>query len=200
MAAARRFLARPGVVRPDVGERFCSGLDALADELSFASGSAGLRSIVAEAKAQVRRKSASANRWSFLMIDTVRYVRVAEWLAANSRRPLVALRLWAHVFAHLTEDGRLVLSRSELAAELDVRPSEVSEVVSELVRIRAMKRERDGSSVRYSMSPWLGSHLSHAARDDAQRGFPDLQLVPKVSAAGGDGVRRRWLRPVAVAL
>lgn len=200
MALVRRFVARPGVVRPDVGERFCQGLDALVDEASFASGSAGLRSIVAEVKAQVRRQSASANRWSFLMIDTVRYARVAEWLAANSRRPLVALRLWAHVFCHLTEDGQLVLSRTELAAELGVRPDEVSEVVSELVRVKAMSRERKGSTVRYAMSPWLGTHLSHAARDDAQRAFPDLQLVPKILNGGADRVRRRFVRPVLAAI
>lgn len=205
MSVARRFIARSSVVRPDLGERLCAALDAFVDGDGFGSAGPAVRSIVAEFKARVRLKSASANRWSFVMIDVIRYGRVVEYLAANSRRPMVAVRFWANVFCHLTDDGEVVASRSELAAELGVRPGEVSEVISELCRVNAMSRERKGATVRYFMSPWLGTHLSGRARDDAQRLVPDLNLVPKVKAVSGmrvaepvgsDPVRRRWPGPL----
>jgi hypothetical protein len=102
---------------------------------------------------------------------------VVEWLCEHSRCPKIALLLWSELFVHLEADsGHIDASREELAEAVNTPADEVSEVVSELVRIGAVTRWyekipglRGRGIVRYAMNPHVATKLLGAARAAPQR-------------------------------
>jgi hypothetical protein len=129
--------------------------------------------------------AAGGEEWPFVMLNPDQNAAVVTWLATRSRRPQLAVRLWALLFRHLRRDtGEVVRSREELAAELAVAPKHVSTVMSELEGIGAISRElvkvsgmRGRGVVRYFMNPRVGTHLAGEARRKAQSEAPKLALV-----------------------
>lgn len=123
-------------------------------------------------------ETASLNRWSFVMLSPSQNALVVEQLARRSHRRVLAMRLWAMCFEHLRMDtGEIMLSRSEFAQALGVVPRQVSEVMSELAELGAISARREGRGVRYFMNPNVGTHLSGAARDEAQRKAGPLKVI-----------------------
>ncbi len=111
------------------------------------------------------------------MIGPREHRAVARWLRQNSKRPTVALGLWAELFAELRYDtGEIMLNRAELAEILRIHPNHVSGIMAELEGIGAVSRRRSGRSVRYYMNPTIGTHLTGKTRDEAQAGARQLEL------------------------
>src|SRR5689334_19966194 len=72
--------------------------------------------------AVIDRETASANRWTFVMLSPTQNRAVVRWLLEHSSRPQRAVDLWALLFEHLDrETGEIVLSRQEMAAEIGER-------------------------------------------------------------------------------
>lgn len=131
---------------------------------------------------QIDRQTASRNKWTFVMLSPEQNAVVVDYLSQNSTRPLIAVRLWALCFKHLRNDtGEILLTREEIAEKLGIAAPHVSNVMSELVKIKAIITRRDRvrglkgpGMVRYFMNPRVATHLGGQARDDAQAEFPQL--------------------------
>ena len=126
--------------------------------------------------AEIDRRTACKNGWTFVMLSPAENAAVVDWLAQNSKRPFVALRLWAKLFDNLrTDTGEIILTRDELAERVGCKVADVSEIMSELESITAISRRRERVAgmrgpglVRYFMNPRIGTHLTGKARTDAQ--------------------------------
>ena len=126
--------------------------------------------------AEIDRRTASRNGWTFVMLSPAENKAVVAWLNRNSRWPKVSVLLWAELFDNLrTDTGEIVLTRDELSDRVGCRPTEVSEIMGELESIGAISRRRERvpgmrgpGQVRYFMSPRIGTHLTGKARTDAQ--------------------------------
>jgi CRP-like cAMP-binding protein len=115
------------------------------------------------------RKLQSERGWRFIMVEPNLYAGVVRHLRAHSSRPLVALQLWAELFALMPDDSNEVqATRQELADLVGCSPDEISIVMKELESLNAVHRVRDGRGVRYFVDARFGTHLAGAARDQAQ--------------------------------
>lgn len=135
--------------------------------------------------ATIDRQTAAENGWTFVMMSPADNARVVSWLAENSKRPQVAMRLWAMLFLHLRRDtGEIMQSREDLALAVKAKSDDVSEIMGELERYGAISRRRikipgmrGPGIVRYIMSPKIGTHLTGKAREKAQAEAPPLLRV-----------------------
>jgi len=167
---------RPVKLRQDQANALRQALLPFADEAPDA-----VRALVAH----ITRQTASRNRWTFVMLSPSQNAQVVNHLVNHSRRPLVALKLWALLFEHLDMDsGEIMLTRDEIAERVSATPAHVSEVMTELVNFGAISRKRvkiagmrGQGAVRYFMNPRVGTHLSGQARDQAQADAPLLRLI-----------------------
>lgn len=138
-----------------------------------------------EAIARIDGHSMSSEGRPFIMVGAAELAIVTEHLAANSRRPLVAVRLWNRLFSYVDRyTGDISVSRGQLADMLGVEPKVVSEVTSELVKFGALSRRlvplagmRGRGVVRYTMNPLAGTHLPKKAREVAQSAARPLNVV-----------------------
>ncbi len=131
---------------------------------------------------------AGRNDWMFAMISTDQNAAVVDWLLDNSKRPQVAVKLWAHLFRAIrTDTGEILLSRSELADRVGLLPRDLSSIMTELASINAVLRERSGRGVRYFMNPHIATHVpGDAARAAArEKAGPILVVVQDSQARDG---------------
>jgi hypothetical protein len=107
---------------------------------------------------------------------------VVNYLIEHSKRPLVAVRLWALCFEHLRMDtGEILLTREEMAEKVGENADNISRIMSELVEMGAIIRRRERvrgmkgpGMVRHWMNPRVATNLGGAARDAAQAKAPPL--------------------------
>lgn len=122
----------------------------------------------------------------FIMLTASQNAEVVRWINANSKRPQVATMLWALLFTavHPTT-GEILLARADLAERLGIEPRNVSSIMTELVSIGAVQREKRGREVRYFMSPHIATHLPVGEQlAEARTKAPKLRLVQ--SAEGSE--------------
>jgi hypothetical protein len=128
--------------------------------------------------AAIDRETAAERGWTFVQLNAAQNAFVVEQLMEHSTRPQMAARLWAKLFLYLRLDtNEIVATRGELAEEIGAHPNHVSAVLGELVRMRAVIREREGRHFRYFMNPLVGTGQSGAARDKAHAAAPALRLL-----------------------
>jgi hypothetical protein len=131
------------------------------------------------------KQTASHGKWTFVMLSPEQNEIVVNYLAENSDRPMIAMRMWAHCFKYLHCDtGEILLSREGIADHLKINARHVSSIMSELEDCGAISRRYEKSEgsrgrgfVRYFMNPLVGTHLPGAARDEAQAKAPKLRLL-----------------------
>jgi DNA-binding transcriptional ArsR family regulator len=115
-------------------------------------------------------RAQAPQEWTFIMISPNQNAAVVRWLTENSKRPLIAARLWARLFEVIRNDtGEVMASRSDLAAHLGVEPRTLSELMTELASINAIRRERIGRGVRYFMNTNVATHIPGSAARKAAR-------------------------------
>jgi CRP-like cAMP-binding protein len=135
--------------------------------------------------ATLDRKTASRNKWTFVMLSPSQNAEVVRYLADHSSRPVAAMQLWALCFEYLRNDtGEVMLRRDEIADKLGLESRTISEMMTELTDFGAIirKREKVGGMrgpglVRYFMNPRVATHLGGAERDKAQAEAPLLKLM-----------------------
>lgn len=101
-----------------------------------------------------------ADRWIFVMINPAQNFAVMEWLGKHSKRPQVAVSLWALLLTALRMDtGEILLSRGQIADRIGIAPKHVSEIITELAGINALRRVKQGRAVRYFLNPHIATHI-----------------------------------------
>jgi hypothetical protein len=131
------------------------------------------------------KQTASQGKWTFVMLSPQQNTIVVKYLTEHSKRPVIAMNLWAICFEHLCFDtGEICLRRDEIADYLKVDANYVSSIMSDLEECGAISRRYEKVAgmkgrgfVRYFMNPLVGTHLAGAARDKAQEKAPKLRLV-----------------------
>jgi hypothetical protein len=172
-----RLRTRPERLRSDQAETLRQAL------LPFAAGE--LAPHVRSLMGHISRQTAARNKWTFVMLSPDQNAAVVNYLANNSTRPIIAMRLWALCFRYLDMDtGEIMLTRDQFATSLSQEPDTISRIMSELVRFGAISRRRERiagmrgqGAVRFFMNPRVATHLSGAERDEAQTAAPLLRLV-----------------------
>lgn len=187
MSAAIHRLSTPRErIRRDQNEALTQALLPFLDDPNL---DPRLARLVGEVKGLVDRRTASSNRWTFVMLSPSQNRAVVSLIRARSSRPMVAADIWALCFEHLrTDTGEIMLRREQIAEAVGVSAQVVSRIMSELVSFGAISRTlerlegvKGPGIVRYFMNPNVATHLSGAARDDAQRSAPILELVGGVA-------------------
>lgn len=112
---------------------------------------------------------------------------VSDHLSSSkvSRRPLLAVRLWLRCIGRLDPvTNEILATRQELADSLGMPASEVSRVMSELVRIKAVRRDtsragrpRGAAVARYILNERVANHYGEGKREAAMARAPMLTLV-----------------------
>ena len=135
--------------------------------------------LVVRVETLIDRHERTLNGWSFVMVEPNLYSQIVDRLTSgHSKRPLLAVRLWARLFSKLPPDSNEVqATREELAQELGCRADHVSQIMVELEKLGAVYRRKEGRGVRYLVHPKFGTHLTGAARERAQAAAPELRLV-----------------------
>ena len=123
--------------------------------------------------AVAKAHAASPETWIFVMISPQQNADVVDWLEANSKRPQKAIRLWSRLLTHLRMDtGEIMATRQELAERVGMEPRTLSETMTELASINAIRRVKEGRKVRYFLNANIATHLPTtsaraAAREEA---------------------------------
>ncbi len=133
----------------------------------------------AAAQSADRLRVQAPNGWTFLMISPAQNAAVVRWLMDNSMRPMVAMKLWVRLFEVIRNDtGEVMASRADLAAHVGVDPDNLTRIMSELVSINAIRRERHGRRVTFFMNSAVATHLpGPAARKLARESDGPLLVV-----------------------
>lgn len=138
--------------------------------------------VIREILTVIDRRSASRNKWAFVMLSPEQNYLVVRHITSTSKRPKLAAMLWATCFTYLRMDtGEIMLTREELAEKLGTTAENVSSVMSELVAFGAIITRRQKVAglrgpglVQYFMNPRVATHLGGAERDRAQDEAPPL--------------------------
>lgn len=178
-AAITTFSSRSERLRRDQSEALRQALLPFIDD---PASSVSLAVVAGEMLGLLDRRTASSERWTFVMLSPSQNAAVVEFIWRDARSKRLSSRLWAMCFQHLRMDtGEILLTRDEFAKLLKVPGREVSRAITELVEFGAISRRRDGRHVRYFMNPNVATSLSGKARDDAQRAAPILKVIDGTS-------------------
>lgn len=117
------------------------------------------------------------------MIRPAQNRAVTLWIMDNSKRPMKAISVWTLLFDHLMpHTGQVMLTREEIAEQVGIRVSDVSQIMTELVTFGAIFSEREKVAgmrgpglVRYYMNKHVAEVGSRATQDE-------LALIPKPGA------------------
>lgn len=136
----------------------------------------------------IDRSTATANRWTFVMLSPSQNALVVRRLSETSERPKLAVVLWAEMLTGLRVDtGEVLLDRAELGRRGGASPSHVSAVLREMEDIGAISRRRVGRQSTIFVNPNVATQLTGGARDKAQAEAPPVQPV---GCVGGKSARR----------
>jgi hypothetical protein len=107
------------------------------------------------------------------MVHPQRDFEVVQWIARNARRTPTSHLLWSLIKGHLhSGTNEVLLNRAQMMQATGASSAHLSEALSEFVRIDVIVRHKEGREVRWFLNPWVATHQSGAARDDAQRIAP----------------------------
>jgi len=153
--------------------------------LPFAETSPAMREAVGRLYVQIKNLTTPAPGTTepFVMIRPAQNAAVVDWLEANSKRPMKAMRVWALLFDHLMpHTGQIMLTREEISEAIGIRADDVSQIMNELVKFGAIFSERERVEglrgpglVRYYMNRHVAEVGSRATQDE-------LALIPKPGA------------------
>jgi hypothetical protein len=120
-----------------------------------------------------------SENWIFVMLGPKENAAVVRWINQHSKRPHKAQELWATLLEHLRMDtGEIMVSRQQLAERVGETPQNLSRIMTELASINAIRREKEGRTVRYFLNPGIATHIPNAsARKAAREGAGPLLRI-----------------------
>lgn len=130
---------------------------------------------VREFVALIDRREASSSGWRFGLIGLAEDEFVVHWIADHALRPRVSAKLWASLKRHTRNDTQeILMDRRQMMRACGASSQNVSDALGELASIGAVERLQQGRDVRWFISAKVATHLTGAARDEAQRQAPTL--------------------------
>jgi len=118
------------------------------------------------------------NTWTFVMISPQQNRSVIQWIMNNSKRRNEAVQLWALLFENMhRETGQIMMTRLEIAKELNIQSYHVTRIMSELESIHAILKRKEGRGVIYYMNPNIANHYPQEIRNQKQKEAPTLKLI-----------------------
>jgi len=170
-AKIKRFQPKDKLVKQEQLEQLQSALELFPD-----LNEKRVSALLWEAKKQANLQE--PNTWTFIMIKPEQNRFVVDYLEKKSNRPLKALRLWALLFEYVHKDtGQIMLTRQEMAEQLEIKHNSITNIMSELESINAIIKKKEGRGVTYYMNPTIGTHLSQEDREKAQVKAPPLTVI-----------------------
>jgi CRP-like cAMP-binding protein len=132
--------------------------------------------LVGQMLALIDRRTVAEKGWSFVMLSPAQNRLVVRWINEHARRPRISAAIWAECFCHMRMDtGEVCMTRQQMAEAVGAPARDVSEAMNELAsKVGALIRHQEGRDVRWFMNPRVGTHLSGAAREKAQKDAPSL--------------------------
>lgn len=125
---------------------------------------------LAKVETAIKAQIQSSEKWIFVMLGPKENAAVVRWLSRNSKRPMKAMELWAALLEKLDMDtGEIMATRQELAQRVGMEARDLSKTMTELASINAIRREKDGRTVRYFLNPNIATHMPGAAKRKAAR-------------------------------
>lgn len=121
---------------------------------------------------EIDRRAAASNEWVFQQMNAEQYDMVGDWIRQHAARPLLSFALWVKVPALLSPENEILADRRELAERIGTDADTISRIMAELEGIGVIQRQRQGSRVRYFLSPRILTTLSGRARELAQQQWP----------------------------
>lgn len=153
--------------------------------LPFSESDGAMRDAVGRLYVQINRLTTPDHGTTepFVMIRPAQNAAVVDWLEANSKRPMKAMRVWALLFDHLMpHTGQIMLTREEIAEKVGIEADNVSRIMNELTKFGAIFAEREKVAgmrgpgfVRYFMN-------KHVAEVGSRATQVELALIPKPGA------------------
>lgn len=134
--------------------------------------------LVGQVMALIDRQTIAEKGWSFVMLSPAQNRLVVRWINDHAKRPRVSAALWAECFCNMrTDTGEVVMTRAQMMEATGANSPHVSHALTELSSMGALIRHREGREVRWFMNPNVGTHLTGAAREEAQRAAPSLAVI-----------------------
>ena len=149
----------------------------------------------AEMLSALSRNTASENRWTFIMLSPQQNADVVEYLDSHSTLPRAAVKLWSKLFLTVRMDtGEILQTREELAKIVAIPVNDVSRIMTELVKINAIKRTREripgvrgAGRVRYFMNSNIATTIgSKVDREEAQKAHGQISIFDVIEGGRAD--------------
>jgi hypothetical protein len=133
----------------------------------------------------IDRETRVEGEWRFVLLNVERNAFVLGELSERSRRPHVAVKVWAKLPLYLRQDNNeLIVTREELARAVGAHPNEITNVLTELVMMGAITRERVGRHVALTLNALVGTHTTGMTRALLQQKAPELRPLPERRSRG----------------
>lgn len=135
----------------------------------------GAPDLLRDLLALIDRREAASSLWRFVMVGPLEEEFVLRWMCDHATRLRVSIRLWAAFRTHLhSGTNQILMDRPMMMERAGCSSPHVSDALAELLSIGALKREQHGRDVRWFVSAKVATHLTGAARDEAQQAAPPL--------------------------
>jgi Crp-like helix-turn-helix domain len=145
----------------------------------------------------IDREAQVEGEWRFVLLNVERNAFVLAELSERSRRPHVAVKVWAKLPLYLRHDtNELVVTREELARAVGAHPNEITNVMAELAAMGAITREKAGRHVVLTLNALVGTHTTGMTRALLQQKAPELKPLPKRRPRGAKAKHGPALRVV----
>ena len=114
------------------------------------------------------------------MLKPGQNVAVVMWLGANNTHPAKAIRFWAMLLEYLHLDtGQIMLSHDQIAEKIGVTPEYVSEIMSDLVKLKVIFTEYqhlNGVQEPGRAAYFVNKHIAEVGSGVTEK---ELKLIPK---------------------
>ena len=114
------------------------------------------------------------------MLKPGQNVAVVMWLGANSTHPAKAIRLWAMLLEYLhLYTSQIMLDHDQIAKNIDVTPEYVSEIMSDLVKLKVIFTEHqhlNGVQEPGRAVYFMNKHVAEVGNGATEK---ELKLIPK---------------------
>lgn len=136
----------------------------------------------------IEAHSATQPAWEFLQMEPRVVAAVDQWIDDSAKRKRDTRKIWRTIIQHVDRrDGRIRLTRQEIAEATGILPRHVSTCMADLASTGTIQRIETGRTVVYMLNPHVGTKLGRVAGHQARKGHAKPRLVAQNGQAVADG-------------
>lgn len=131
--------------------------------------------------------SSTQPQWEYLQMEPRVVAAVDQWIDESAKRKRDTRRIWRLIIQHVDRrDGRIRLSRQEIAEATGILPKNVSTCMTDLASTGTIKRVETGRTVVWMLNPHVGTKLGRVEGHQARKGHarPTLAALNGVAVEG----------------